>query len=109
VVQRKQDLERYAEFNFWNNLTGKEGFKDVLETTLPKFWKAEFCEAGVMLKAIRDQLKKWLERVSKIVKKEATVDEALLGDINISTYERQTWNSRALPRHRQRILFERQT
>jgi hypothetical protein len=37
VVQRKQDLERYADFNFWNNLTGKEGFKDVLETTLPKF------------------------------------------------------------------------
>ncbi len=67
VVQRKQDLERYAEFNFWNNLTGKEGFRDVLKTTLPKFWKAEFGVAGVTLKAIRDQLKKWLERVGKIV------------------------------------------
>jgi hypothetical protein len=87
VVQRKQDLERYTEFNFWNNLTGKEGFRDVLKTTLPKFWKAEFGEAGVTLKAIRDQLKKWLERVGKIVNKEAT-DDALLGGINISTYDR---------------------
>ena len=39
------------------------------------------------LKAIRDQLKKWLERVSKIIKKEAT-DDALLGGINISTYDK---------------------
>jgi hypothetical protein len=46
VVQRKQDLERYAEFNFWNNLTGKEGFKDILKKTLPKFWKAKFGEAN---------------------------------------------------------------
>jgi hypothetical protein len=87
VVQRRQDLERYAEFNFWNTLTGKEGFKDVLKTTLPKFWKPEFSETAVTLKAIRDQLKKWLERVGKIVKKEATND-ALLGDIDISTYDK---------------------
>ena len=26
VVQRKQDLERHAEFKLWNALTGKEGF-----------------------------------------------------------------------------------
>jgi hypothetical protein len=61
VVQRKQDLERYAEFKFWNHLTGREGFKDVLKMTLPKFWKPEFGGTGVTLKAIRDQLKQWLE------------------------------------------------
>jgi hypothetical protein len=43
--------------------------------------------AGVTLKAIRDQLKKWLEKVGKIVKKEAT-DDALLGGINISTFDK---------------------
>jgi hypothetical protein len=41
----------------------------------------------VTLKAIRDQLKKWLEKVGKIVKKEAT-DDALLGGINISTFDK---------------------
>jgi hypothetical protein len=57
VMQRKQDLERYAEFKFWNHLTGREGFKDVLKMTLLKFWKPEVGGAGVTLKAIRDQLK----------------------------------------------------
>jgi hypothetical protein len=64
VVQRKQDLERQAKFNFLNILFGKEGFKDVplLKTTLVhKFWKHG--ETAVMLKTIRDQLKKLLERV----------------------------------------------
>jgi hypothetical protein len=87
VVQRKQDLERYAEFNFWNTLTGKEGFKDVLKTTLPKFWKPEFGETALTLKAIRDQLKKWLERVGKIFKGEATHDALLVG-IAITTYDK---------------------
>jgi hypothetical protein len=87
VMQRKQDLERYAEFNFWNQLPGKEGFKDVLKKTLPKFWKPEFGGAGVTLKAIRDQLKQWLERVRLIVKKEAPND-ALLGDIDISALDK---------------------
>jgi hypothetical protein len=54
-------LERYAEFKFWNHLTVREGFKDVLKMTLPKFWKPEFSGAGMTLKAIRDQLKQWLE------------------------------------------------
>eukprot|EP00978_Attheya_sp_CCMP212_P002261 scaffold4659_cov73-Attheya_sp.AAC.1 len=85
VMQRKQDLDRYAEINFWNNLTGKEGFKGVPKTTLPKFWKPEHDWTGVTLKVIRDELKKRLERVGKIVKKEATND-ALLCGINISTY-----------------------
>jgi hypothetical protein len=87
VVQRKQDLERYAEFKFWNQLTGREGFKDVLKMTLPKFWKPEFGGAGVTLKAIRDKLKQWLERVRLIVKKEAPND-AILGDIDISTLDK---------------------
>eukprot|EP00978_Attheya_sp_CCMP212_P005158 scaffold11412_cov26-Attheya_sp.AAC.2 len=87
VMQRKQDLDQYAEINFWNNLTGKEGFKGVLKTTLPKFWKPEHGGTGVTLKAIRNELKKWLERVGKIVKKEATND-ALLCGINISTYDK---------------------
>jgi hypothetical protein len=68
-------------------LTGKEGFKDVLKTTLPKFWKPEHDGTGVTLKAIRDELKKRLERVGKIVKKEATNDALLVG-INISTYDK---------------------
>jgi hypothetical protein len=70
--------------NFWNQLHGKEGFKDVLKTTMPKFWKPEFGGAGVTLKAIQDQLKQWLEQVRLIVKKEAPNDE-FLGDVNIST------------------------
>eukprot|EP00978_Attheya_sp_CCMP212_P040256 scaffold217766_cov49-Attheya_sp.AAC.4 len=73
VMQRKQDLDRYAEIIFWNNLTGKEGFKGVLKTTLPKFWKPEHGGTG---------------RVSKIVKKEATNNDALLGGINISMYDK---------------------
>jgi hypothetical protein len=73
-MHRKQDLDRY-------------GFKGVLKTTLPKFWKAEHGSTGVTLKAIRDELKKWLERIGKIVRKEATND-ALLGDINISMYDK---------------------
>jgi hypothetical protein len=68
-------------------LSNKLGFKDVLKITLPKFWKAELGGAGVTLKAIRGQLKKWLERVGKIVRKEAANDE-LLGGINISTYDK---------------------
>jgi hypothetical protein len=75
-MQRKQDLERYAEFNFWNQLPGKEGFEDVLKATLLKFWTPEFGGAGVTLKASRDKLKRWLERVVLIVKKEApTLDK----------------------------------
>jgi hypothetical protein len=41
-----------------------------------------------MLKAIRDQLKKWFEKDGKIVKKEAADDALLLGGINISTYDK---------------------
>ena len=50
-------------------------------------WKPEFGEKKVTLKAIRDELKKWLVRVDKIVKKDATNDE-LLGGQNISTYDK---------------------
>jgi hypothetical protein len=60
AVQRKQEVEQYAELTtFWNQLPGKEGFKDVLlkTTSLPKFWKPEFCATGATLKSIRAQLK----------------------------------------------------
>ena len=36
--QRREDIKRFASFNFWNSLKVADGFKEQLQAILPEFW-----------------------------------------------------------------------
>ena len=71
IVEDRQDLERYAGFNFWKALNKAELFKELLNA-LPGFWEEPM--QNTTKKKVLADLEQYLQKIRSIAAKEMPND-----------------------------------